>query len=78
MIETMKANGSTVLMEPEDMLGESVLDGYATHSATNRGLATQLREMSPDEIQSAAGQMFSDLPQQLRQHDVEQDIGRTE
>ncbi|MGD9588288.1 MAG: VOC family protein [Pyrinomonadaceae bacterium] len=61
MIETMKDNGSTVLMEPADMFWGERFGRVRDPFGHEWGIATQLREMSPDEIQSAASQMFADM-----------------
>lgn len=61
MIETMKDNGSTVLMEPVDMFWGERFGRVRDPFGHEWGVATQLREMSPDEIQSAASQVFDDM-----------------
>ncbi|PZD74841.1 hypothetical protein C1752_01042 [Acaryochloris thomasi RCC1774] len=61
MIETMKDNGSTVLMEPADMFWGERFGRVRDPFGHEWGIATQLREMSPDEIQTAAGKMFADM-----------------
>lgn len=61
MIETMKLNGSTVLMEPTDMFWGERFGRVRDPFGHEWGIATQLREMSPGEIQSAASQMFADM-----------------
>jgi PhnB protein len=61
MIETMKDNGSTVLMEPADMFWGERFGRVRDPFGHEWGVATQLREMSPDEIRSAANQMFADM-----------------
>jgi PhnB protein len=60
MIETMKDNGSTVLMEPTDMFWGERFGRVRDPFGHEWGIATQLREMSPGEIQAAASQMFAD------------------
>jgi PhnB protein len=61
MIETMKDNGSTVLMEPVDMFWGERFGRVRDPFGHEWGVATQLREMSPDEIQSAASQVFDGM-----------------
>lgn len=61
MIETMKENGSTVLMEPADMFWGERFGRVRDPFGHEWGITTQLREMSPEEIQAAASQMFADM-----------------
>jgi PhnB protein len=60
MIEMMKDNGATVLMEPTDMFWGERFGRVRDPFGHEWGIATQLREMSPDEIQAAAHQLFAD------------------
>ncbi|WP_146591458.1 VOC family protein [Posidoniimonas polymericola] len=61
MIETMKDNGSTVLMEPTDMFWGERFGRVRDPFGHEWGIATQLREMSPDEIQAAVKKMFEEM-----------------
>ncbi|QDS98685.1 VOC family protein [Adhaeretor mobilis] len=61
MIEAMKTNGSTVLMEPADMFWGERFGRVRDPFGHEWGIATQLREMSPEEIQIAAEKMFADM-----------------
>ncbi len=61
MIETMKDHGSTVLMEPADLFWGERFGRVRDPFGHEWGVATQLREMSPDELQAAASQMFADM-----------------
>ena len=61
MIETMKSNGSIVLMDPADMFWGERFGRVRDPFGHEWGIATRLREMSPDEIREAALQMFADL-----------------
>jgi PhnB protein len=60
MIETMKNNGAEVLMEPADMFWGERFGRVRDPFGHEWGVATQLREISPDEIQAVASQMFDD------------------
>jgi PhnB protein len=60
-VETMKDRGSTVLMEPTDMFWGERFGRVRDPFGHEWGIATQLRGMSPDEIQAAARQMFADM-----------------
>lgn len=61
MIQTMKDNGSNVLMEPTDMFWGERFGRVRDPFGHEWGVATQIREMSPDEIQAAASRMFEDM-----------------
>lgn len=61
MVETMKDNGSTVLMQPADMFWGERFGRVRDPFGHEWGVATLLREMSPDEIQTAASKMFADM-----------------
>jgi len=61
MVQRMKDNGSTVLMEPTDMFWGERFARVRDPFGHEWGIATQLREMSPDEIEAAAKQMFADM-----------------
>ncbi len=62
MIATMKEHGSTVLMEPADMFWGERFGRVRDPFGHEWGIATQLCEMSPDEIQAAANKMFAAMP----------------
>ncbi|MGD9722655.1 MAG: VOC family protein [Pirellulales bacterium] len=61
IVAAMKDNGSTVLMEPADMFWGERFGRVRDPFGHEWGIATRLREMSPDEIQAAARQMFADV-----------------
>jgi PhnB protein len=61
MIETMKSYGSTVLMEPADMFWGERFGRVRDPFGHEWGIATTLCEMSPKEIQAAAGKMFAEM-----------------
>lgn len=61
VINTMKDNGATVLMEPEDMFWGERFGKVRDPFGHEWGIATKLREMSPDEIAAAARQMFEEM-----------------
>ena len=61
MIQAMKDNGSNVLMEPTDMFWGERFGRVRDPFGHEWGVATQIREMSPDEIQAAASRMFEDM-----------------
>ena len=60
VIETMKDFGSTVLMEPADMFWGERFGRVRDPFGHEWGVATELREMSPEEIQAEASRMFAD------------------
>jgi PhnB protein len=61
MISRMKDHGSAVLMEPTDMFWGERFGRVRDPFGHEWGIATQLREMSPSDIQAAASQMFVDM-----------------
>ncbi len=61
MVETMKNNGSTVLMAPDDMFWGERFARVRDPFGHEWGITTQLREMAPDEIQAAAAQLFTEM-----------------
>jgi len=61
MVETMKNDGSTVLMEPVDMFWGERFARIRDPFGHEWGIATKLREMTPDEIQAAATQLFAEM-----------------
>ena len=63
LVQRMKHNGATVLMEPADMFWGERFGRVRDPFGHEWAIATQLRTMSPDEIQAAATQMFADLPE---------------
>lgn len=60
MIERMKDNGSTVLMEPADMFWGERFGRVRDPFGHEWGITTRMTEMSPDEIRRAAEQLFAD------------------
>ncbi|EMI56272.1 VOC family protein [Rhodopirellula sallentina] len=61
MIETMKDNGATVLMDPTDMFWGERFGRVRDPFGHEWGIATQLREISPDEIHAAAQKMLEEM-----------------
>lgn len=61
MVEAMKNSGSTVLMDPTDVFWGERFARVRDPFGHEWGVTTQLREMSPDEIQTAAEQMSADM-----------------
>jgi PhnB protein len=60
MVETMANNDSTVLMPPTDMFWGERFARVRDPFGHEWGITTQLCEMTPDEIQAAATQMFAE------------------
>ena len=61
MIRTMRDRGATVLMKPADMFWGERFGRVRDPFGHEWEIATQLCEMSPDEIQAAAGKIFGDM-----------------
>ena len=61
MVETMTNNDSTVLMPPTDMFWGERFARVRDPFGHEWGITTKLREMTPDEIQAAATQMFAEM-----------------
>lgn len=61
MVAVMKESGSTVLMEPTDMFWGERFGRVRDPFGHEWALGTQLRELSPDEIQAAANKMFGEM-----------------
>ncbi len=61
MVETMKNNGSTVLLDPADMFWGERFARVRDPFGHEWGIATKLREMAPDEIHAAATQLFAEI-----------------
>ena len=61
MVETMTNNDSTVLMAPADMFWGERFARVRDPFGHEWGITTQLRELSPDEIQAAATQLFAEM-----------------
>jgi PhnB protein len=61
MVETMKNNDSTVLMAPTDMFWGERFARVRDPFGHEWGVTTQLREMTPDEIQGAAAKMLAKM-----------------
>lgn len=59
MVEAMKAHGATVLLAPADMFWGERFARVRDPFGHEWGITTQLRAMSPDEIQAAANQLFA-------------------
>lgn len=60
MVETMKENGATVLLEPKDVFWGERFARVRDPFGHEWGITTQLREMLPHEIQAAVKQMFAE------------------
>lgn len=63
MVETMRNNGSEVLMDPTDVFWGERFARVRDPFGHEWGITTQLREMSPKEIEEAAQQMFEEMPE---------------
>ena len=61
MVETMKDNGSTVLLYPTDMFWGERFARVRDPFGHEWGITTQLHDMSPDEIQAAAKQILTEM-----------------
>lgn len=61
MLARMKAGGATVLAEPEDLFWGERFARARDPFGHEWGIAAQLRELSPDEIQAAAAKLFADM-----------------
>jgi len=61
MVKTMTDNDATVLMAPVDMFWGERFARVRDPFGHEWGISTQLREMSPDEIQTAAAAMFTEM-----------------
>ena len=61
MAETMINNGSTVLMAPTDMFWGERFARVRDPFGHEWGITTQLREMTPAEIQAAAAKLFESM-----------------
>ena len=61
MVETMTNNGSTVLMAATNMFWGERFARVRDPFGHEWGITTQLQEMTPDEIQAAATQMFAEM-----------------
>jgi PhnB protein len=60
MVETMKNNGATVLMPPADMFWGERFGRVRDPFGHEWGVTTLLREMTAEEIQAAAAQLFDE------------------
>ncbi len=63
MVKTLTGNGSDVLMAPADMFWGERFARIRDPFGHEWGISTQLREMSPDDIQAAARKMFAEMSQ---------------
>lgn len=61
MVKTMTDNDSTVLMAPVDMFWGERFARIRDPFGHEWGISTQLRGMTPDEIQTAATKLFSEM-----------------
>ncbi|HCS53847.1 VOC family protein [Rubinisphaera sp.] len=61
IVETMKKNGSTVLMEPTDVFWGERFARVRDPFGHEWGITTKLREMTSNEIRAAAEQMFAEM-----------------
>lgn len=62
MVAKMKASGSTVLMEPADVFWGERFGRVRDPFGHEWGIATRLREMTPEEIKAAATKVLADMP----------------
>ena len=60
MVARMKSCGASVVMEPEDMFWGERFARVRDPFGHEWGIATQLRDMSPTDIQAAAAKLFED------------------
>lgn len=60
MIARMAEHGAEVLMEPEDMFWGERFGRVRDPYGHEWGVATRLRDMSPEEIQSTAAKLFAE------------------
>ncbi|QDT07766.1 hypothetical protein K227x_61940 [Rubripirellula lacrimiformis] len=63
MVQTMTDNGSTVLMAPEDVFWGERFARVRDPFGHEWGIATPLREMTPDQIQAEAAKLFAAMPE---------------
>ena len=61
LVEKMKNNGSEILSEPEDLFWGERFARVRDPFGHEWGVATQLKEMTPEEIQSIASDMFEEM-----------------
>lgn len=61
LVDSMRANGATVLMEPADMFWGERFSRVRDPFGHEWGIATKLRDMSPQEIQAAAMRLFAEM-----------------
>ncbi len=61
MVKTMTNNGSTVLMAATNMFWGERFARVRDPFGHEWGITTQLQEMTPDDIQAAAAQMFAEM-----------------
>ena len=63
MVEAFVDNESTVLMAPEDVFWGERFARVRDPFGHEWGIATIIRDMTPDEIHAAAARMFDELPE---------------
>ncbi len=63
MVDTMTKHNATVLMAPADMFWGERFARVRDPFGHEWGITTQLRDMSPEQIQIAATQMFDAMPE---------------
>ncbi len=61
IVEKMKDNGSDILAEPEDLFWGERFARVRDPFGHEWGVATLIKEMTPDEIQSIASKMFEEM-----------------
>ncbi len=61
MVAAMKKNGAEVLMEPTDLFWGERFARVRDPFGHEWGVATKLRDMTPDEIKAAAAKMFEEM-----------------
>ena len=63
MVKTMEDNDSTVLMAPVDTFCGERFARVRDPFGHERGISTLVRQLTPDEIKTAAARMFSEIPE---------------
>ena len=61
IVEKMKDNGADILAEPEDLFWGERFARVRDPFGHEWGVATLIKEMTPDEIQSIASKMFEEM-----------------
>lgn len=61
MVRRLQSHGATVLMEPEDMFWGERFARVRDPFGHEWGVTTRLREMTPDEIETATAELFDQM-----------------